>query len=144
MGRLSFRHAEAIAARQNYHDSLQPDPFCPKCGAPTLTTCEHCKQVMKAGPRPAYCTKCGKPFPWTEIAIQAAEEYTDELEKLSAEEKAILKETFTDLTVDTPRTELAANRFKKFLGKIGPVAGDALTKIIVNVATEAAKKRIGI
>lgn len=99
---------------------------------------------MKAGRRPAYCTKCGKPFPWTESAIQAAKEYTDELEKLSAEEKTALKETFADLTVDTPRTVLAAHRFKKLLGKIGPVAGDALTKIVVNVATEAAKKGIGI
>lgn len=55
----------------------------------------------------------------------------------------MLKATIEDLTTDTPRTELAAHKFKKFLKKIGPVAGDILTKIIVNVATEAAKRGIG-
>jgi hypothetical protein len=59
---------------------------------------------------------------------------------LSSADKATLKATLDDLTVDTPRTELAAYHFKKFISKIGPTAGDVLTKIIVNVVTEAAKK----
>jgi hypothetical protein len=77
-------------------------------------------------------------------ALAAAKEYADEFDELSNEEKATLKATFDDLTVNTPRTELAAHRFKKFISKIGPVAGDVLTKIIVNVATEAAKRGMGI
>jgi hypothetical protein len=55
-----------------------------------------------------------------------------------------LKATFDDLTSDTARTPLAANRFKKFVSKIGPVAGDVLTKIIVDFATEAVKKYMGL
>jgi hypothetical protein len=144
MGGRTFRHAVAMAERQQYHDQLQPDPFCPKCGAPTITDCEHCQNQIKSGRRPAYCVKCGKPFPWTESTIATAKELTDELEKLNAEEKTALKATFSDLTVDTPRTELAAHRFKNLLSKIAPSAGEALKNIIVTIATEAAKKGMGL
>jgi len=63
----------------------------------------------------------------------------DELD-LSSEEKTKLKAAFDDLTVDPPRTELAAHRFRNFMKKIGPAAGDVLAKIMVNAASEAAKK----
>lgn len=75
--------------------------------------------------------------------MRAAKEYTDELEQLTVEEKTTLKATLDDLTKDTPRTELAAHRFKKFLNKLGPVAGEMLKKIISDVLTEAGKKLIG-
>ena len=88
---------------------------------------------------PKYCEECGVPFPWTEAALSAAKDYTDDLDQLNAEEKITLKATFDDLTSDTARTPVAANRFKKFMKKLGPAAADALTKIMVNVATEAAK-----
>ena len=101
------------------------------------------KLRLGEGRRPSYCGQCGKPFPWTEAALTAAKEYTDELD-LSQDEKTALKATLRDLTADTPRTELAARKFKGFMKRVGPAAGDILTKIIVNVATEAAKKGIGI
>ena len=93
---------------------------------------------------PKYCGECGKPFPWTEKALQAAKEYTDELVELTPDEKVMLKEVLDDLTSDTARTSLAASRFKKFMTKIAPAAGGVLQKIIEAVATEAAKKMIGI
>jgi hypothetical protein len=93
--------------------------------------------------RPAYCGRCGKPYPWTETALAAAKEFADELD-LNPEDKTKLKATFDDLTVDTPRTELAVHRFKNFIRTIGPAAGDVLTKIMINVATEAAKKGMGM
>jgi hypothetical protein len=34
------------------------------------------------------------------------------------------------------RTPLAASRFRKFITKVGPVAGDVLQKLVVAVATE--------
>jgi hypothetical protein len=119
--------------------------FCPICGLENVFECQHCEAAIdsdeeQAPERPAYCSSCGKPFPWTETALTAANEYTDQLEELSTEDKTVLKATFNDLTADTPRTELAATRFKKLVRKIGPAAGDVLTKIIVNVATEAAKR----
>lgn len=144
MGRITPQRAVAIA-EQFRRDKLAPrQPFCNECGAPTLDKCQHCKSEIVRGHRPAYCGACGKPFPWTETALAAAKEYTDELEELSAEDRASLKSTLDDLTADTPRTELAIHRLKKFMQKIGPAAGDALTKIMVNVATEAAKKGMGM
>jgi hypothetical protein len=93
---------------------------------------------------PRYCGECGKPFPWTETALQAAKEYADDLDQLTLGERATLKATFDDLTVDTARTPLAANRFKKFLAKVGPVAGGVLQKVVETIATEAAKRSIGL
>jgi len=119
--------------------------FCPQCGESTINTCQHCNSpIMVDRTEPSFCGVCGKPFPWTESAIAAANEYTDELDELSDEDKVTLKATFSDLTADTPRTDLAVSRFKKFMQKVGPAAGDVLTKIMVNVATEAAKKGMGI
>jgi hypothetical protein len=64
------------------------------------------------------------------------------LDDLSGDEKSRLKATFDDLIADTPKTEMSAHCFKKFIRKIGPSSGDVLMKIIVNIATEAAKKGI--
>jgi hypothetical protein len=77
---------------------------------------------------PRFCGECGKPFPWTEEAISAAKEYTDGIDQLSAEEKAMLKRDFDDLLSETPRTPMAANRWKKFMSKIGPAASAVLQK----------------
>jgi len=121
-------------------------PFCTKCGAPNLNACPQCQAPIEKrypGVVPAYCGGCGKPFPWTEAALSAAKDFTDDLD-LSAEEKSTLKGTFDDLTSDTARTPLAANRFRKIVNKIGPVAGGVLQKIIETVATEAAKKAMGL
>ena len=54
-----------------------------------------------------------------------------------------MKATFDDLTINTARTPLAANRFKKFLAKAGPVAGGVLQKVVETIATEAARSRLG-
>jgi hypothetical protein len=94
------------------------------------------------GSRPGYCGGCGKAFPWTETALSAAKEYTDELEALSDDEKATLKATFPDLCRETPKTELAVSRFSNLLHKVGPAAGDALLKIVVTFTTETAKNLI--
>lgn len=73
-----------------------------------------------------------------------AKEYTDELEELSADEKTNLKQTFEYLVADTSHTPLAANRFKRIVAKLAPAAQDILTKIIVEVATQAAKTGMGL
>jgi hypothetical protein len=123
--------------------------YCSQCGAESIRDCPKCKfsiQIDDEVPErpPSYCSACGKAFPWTETALAAAKEYTDELEQLTAVEKATLKATFDDLTRDTPRTEPAVHRFKKFLKKIGPQMGDALLKMVFSLATDAAKKKIGL
>ncbi|WP_263373105.1 DUF2321 domain-containing protein [Granulicella aggregans] len=122
--------------------------FCPRCGVDNINGCLHCETIIDddiehRSERPSYCCACGKPFPWTEAALATAREYTDELEQLNAEDNAALKATFPDLTVETARTGLAASRFKKLIAKVAPAAGDVLRKILVDVATEAAKRAMG-
>jgi hypothetical protein len=119
--------------------------FCEDCGAPAIAQCQKCQWPIRGiGPHawmadsgpyrpPRYCGECGSPFPWSEKALAAAREYTDELDQLSPEEKVELKKTFDDLATDTPRTPLAASRFKKFIAKIGPQAGGILQKIVETV-----------
>jgi hypothetical protein len=132
---------------ENPPERQQLPRFCTKCGAVNISSCQHCQMTIGKqypGVVPGYCGGCGKPFPWTESALAAAKEYTDELEALTPEEKLALKGTFDDLTSDTARTPVAANRFNSLVKKIGPVAGGVLKQIFVSVATEAAKKSIGL
>ncbi len=77
------------------------------------------------------------------MALVAAKDYTDDLD-LNTEEKIVLKNAFDDLTSDTARTPVAATRVNKFIIKVGPVAGGILQKLVETLATEAAKKAMGI
>jgi hypothetical protein len=132
-----------------YQPATTPPPpvpsFCTSCGAPRLDTCLHCNSLIELSHgRPAYCGGCGRPFPWTEAALAAAREYADELEQLTADERTTLKATFDDLVCDTDRTALAVSRFKRIVAKVEPIAGGMLKKIVETLATEAAKKALGM
>lgn len=124
-------------------DSLTPrQPFCTKCGAKTLDCCQYCQTKINLGRRPAYCGSCGKPFPWTETALRAADELADESDELSDQDKATLKASLPALTVDSPETPLAIIRFKKMAVKAGPVIGKGLWEIIKGVAPSMVKDAI--
>jgi hypothetical protein len=121
--------------------------FCATCGASNISACQHCQasiEVDYPGGTPGYCGGCGKPFPWTETALSAAKEYTDELDQLTPEEKTVLKATIDDLTRDTAKTPLAASRFKKFMSKVGPSAEGVFKKFLETAVTEATKKMMGL
>jgi len=140
------------------NDSVRSRPqhnknFCDKCGAATITSCKDCNAdiqgyynvpgVISVGPEtqaPAFCPNCGKPYPWTKTKIQAAQDLTQELENISDEEKNILSQSIDDIVKDSPRTTLAATRFKKILIKAGSHAGAAFKDILVDVLSETAKK----
>jgi hypothetical protein len=142
----------------NYSPGSQfAEDYCSRCGAQTVTQCQNCNTSIRgyydheggviAIPTfnaPAYCYKCGEPFPWTSMAIEAAQELTDEIENLTDVERSKAKESFIDITKDTAQTEVAIVRIKKLLTKAGPVVGDALKQIIVSIATEATKKQFGL
>lgn len=144
----SWGQLQAMMERASQHEGQERLPaFCARCGAQNISACQYCQapiELRHVGSRPGYCGGCGKPFPWTETAVSAAKEYTDELDQLSPEEKTMLKGTFDDLTIDTARTPLAANRFKKLMNKIGPNAAGVLSKIVETVMTEAVKKMMGL
>ena len=126
--------------------------FCAKCGAPTITNCHYCRATIRGAyhtpssvsswTRPSFCTECGKPYPWTEAALKAAQELSDELENLSPEERSLLKKSLDDIIRDTPQTPVAATRFKRLITKAGKVAAEGFRDILVDIASETAKKLI--
>ena len=90
---------------------------------------------------PAYCYKCGKPFPWTDSAVKAAHDLADELEGLSEEERQTLKRTLPDLLRDSPQTAVAETRFKRLMRKVGKDGYEAMKSVLVSVVTEAVRKQ---
>jgi len=128
----------------------QNAPFCAECGEATLDRCETCERAIRGYDHryrrrvfrpPAYCDACGKPYPWTVAALAALEEIGSELESAEREE---LRRNVPDVIANTPRTPLAANAIKKVLAKAPQWVADAAKQIIVSVATEAAKQRMGL
>ena len=128
--------------------------FCDKCGAATTTTCQACSAPIQGDyyvpnfigashySPPAFCHNCGKPYPWTEARLKAAHELSDELDNLTDDEKESLKKSLDEIVHDSPQTTVAAMRFKKLAAKAGKSAADAFREILVDVASEAAKKTI--
>ena len=93
-------------------------------------------------PLPSFCPDCGKPYPWTKAKLKAAMELTDLLEDLSPEDREILKKSFDDIVRDTPQTKVAATQFKRLLPKIGKIMAEQLRELVVDIASETAKKII--
>jgi len=128
--------------------------YCNKCGAPTITNCQNCKSPIRGFYHisgviyssdlklPSFCHECGKPYLWTEARLKAAKDLSDEIENLTPEERETLKKSLDDIVRDTPQTTVASTRFKKIAAKAGAVAASALKDILVDIASEAAKKVI--
>lgn len=129
--------------------------FCKDCGSETISQCPSCKAnirgyfevpgviTLSSSYRPpAYCYACGEPFPWTTTTIEAAKEFADELDDLTSDERKRLKASIGDLTKDNPKTEIAAQRYKRLMAKAGSEAAGVMRKILVDVLSEAARKTL--
>ncbi len=134
--------------------------FCKDCGARTTTKCAHCgveiqgaywtqgygspvtTGLSQSDPPPKFCHSCGTPYSWTQATLDAARSLAMELESLSAEEREALAGSLDDLVRDTPRTNVAALRFKKLVGKVGREAAMAFKQLLADVVTEAVKKQV--
>lgn len=91
--------------------------FCDQCGAETISACPECNAPLQgeyhvAGvadlslhwpPADSFCHNCGKPYPWTQARLEAAEEFADILGDIPEKEREKLKQSLTDLVADTPR-----------------------------------------
>jgi hypothetical protein len=124
-------------------EPLSMADFCPTCGAKTITACQRCNapipaQTFQIYTRPAFCTKCAVPYPWTESAIKASDDLA-RLEMAEADRNE-LADIIENLVADTPQTVVAASRFRRLMGKVTPVVAEGFKAIMINVATEAAKK----
>jgi hypothetical protein len=127
--------------------------FCAECGAPVLIACPGCGTELRghfvpagvsgvggAFDPPRFCFSCGQPFPWTTEKMSAAKDLADELNGLSADDRAELKTAIDDIATRGPRAEVGAARIKRIAGKAGTAVGRAFWNISVEVASEAAKK----
>ena len=141
---------------------LHNKDFCPKCGSPTITNCLNCQQpidgdfYVRRGSNwvtgkmhlikirdfilPLFCPKCGVLFPWTEKKIEVSKEIVSECTDLNQEEKELFAKSINDIIKDTPETILSTNRIKKILAKLGKGVPEGLMDLIIDVASEPAKK----
>lgn len=153
----TYRTAQVCLNGHSVTSSLEISPelaekFCSDCGVETISTCPNCQAKIRGYYEvpgvfsmggytpPNFCHGCGTAFPWARAKIDAAKELADELDELSDDEKEKLKSTIDDLVVAGPKTEVAALRYKKLVGKVGGATASALRSILVDVASEAAKK----
>ena len=131
------------------------EKFCSSCGEATTTECAHCNAsirgdydvpgVISLGSTyepPAFCYNCGKPFAWTERKIAGAVELVEIGGDLTAEEVEQFRSDLTELTKDTPKTQVASLRFKKVMAKVGSSVASGVRDIVVDVVSETAKKAI--
>jgi hypothetical protein len=138
------------------HNPELTAPRCDECGAETITACPSRAKLLRgryhvpgvAGAwrhtAPKYCHKCGAAYPWTQAKLDALRELVNEIESLTADEKDRLSRSLDDLIAETPRTEVAVTRLKKGLARAGAEVAVAAKNILVDIASEAAKKRLGI
>jgi len=130
--------------------------FCDQCGAPTLSKCPHCNTdiqgnyeaegVFSVGgyEAPRFCHNCGAAYPWTQSALDSLNSLTELADKLSAKERDQLRLAIDDLVRDTPRTEGAVATMKILAPKIGQEVWTGMKGILVSIATESAKKGLGL
>jgi len=128
--------------------------FCDRCGDETVAYCPSCNSRIRGDyvvpgvigfyeyHPPAYCADCSSAFPWTVRRLEAARELALELDQLSDDEREQLQAALPDLVRDVPRTQVAAGRFKRLVAKAGGEAATAFREILVDVASETAKKVI--
>jgi hypothetical protein len=131
-----------------------PPRYCGRCGAGVISSCPACGEEIRdslpegvavtyRGRAPAFCQECGKPYPWIEARLEEATKLIDMSEVPRAEKEA-LREDLGALTGDAPGSNVAAIRVKKFLAKASAETASALRSILVEVATEATKKMLGL
>ena len=129
--------------------------YCEKCGALTITHCENCGApirgyyevpgVMIALPtyaRPSFCHNCGRPYPWTRSALQAAKELVATFDRLNEEERQELERSLDDIIRETPRSKIAELNFRRIMKKVDSEGCKLMREVIVNVISEAARRSL--
>ncbi len=127
---------------------------CKDCGQKTVTECQQCQARIRGykhiphlsyadtSPAPKFCHACGRPYPWTRSRIEAAQAYADEMDELDKSEKILLKVSIEEIVAESPKAEVASVCFKRLVAKGGKAAADAMRDILVDIASETAKKSI--
>jgi hypothetical protein len=128
---------------------IPAEKYC-ECGAETIHQCPSCNSNIKGAFRsyadsmkrpPMGCLKCGKPYPWTQTAIEKVSALIDE-SPLKAVEKQETKNDLDSIIKNTPGAESAARRTHGRLAKVGGVLRVAYEEYIVPLAAETLAKII--
>lgn len=124
--------------------------FCSECGAETIEVCPACGTPIRGarrdhlGPqryqKPAYCSKCGSPFPWQQSGLDSAVEVIGDLEGIDAEDRTSIQQALPDLARETPRTPRAKQILKTVVGKLGSGARSLLFEALKKIVTESTKR----
>lgn len=126
--------------------------FCDKCGEETIMECPECKDTIRGhyhvpGVVGGYdydlahfCHNCGKPFPWTTRTLAAASELAKN--ELSEDESEEFDRNLGEIVRETPQAKASASRIKTLLGKMAAGTAKSVREIIVDVASESAKKML--
>lgn len=145
-------HQIDISSESN--EDPNPPIYCEICGEKTIRTCQNCHEVIDGRRQypnvygmvsvsiPSYCRSCGKPYPWTETVLASATELIALDTDLSSEDKDLIKSAIPDLIVDTPKTQVAAAKYQIVMSKATKFVKDGLYNLLVDVASETAKKII--
>jgi len=128
--------------------------FCAECGAKTIMDCPECHAPIQGHynspgvlsfretPVPNNCQGCGTAYPWRQDALVAAIEAAQlDLNEQDAAAAAALVPT---IATDNPRTEIAAMKLRKLLGKMSKPAYDVAIKVVGDVAAATAKSHLGL
>lgn len=125
--------------------------FCSDCGEKAITKCDNCQHEIRGNyiesfsmmdKAPAYCHNCGHPYPWTLSALESAQELLSLEERLSSEELEYFSNNMPSILADTPKTKVVATKLKLALTKLSKTTAGAFRDIIVDIASESAKKII--
>lgn len=127
--------------------------FCDQCGAKTITACAKCTTDIRGFhhmsgvihsqyERPAFCFKCGAPFPWTAAGLEAARSLADIIEGLKPEDREALKTSVNDLVKNTPATRVAETRFKQIMKRSGKEVADGMRSVLTDIISETVRKTI--
>lgn len=138
-----------------YEANLQK--YCSTCGKEVISSCPHCRASIhgllvldfayignRPYNRPDYCHNCGKPYPWTEAALQNAILLIQEEEELSEQLKASVIQSLPDIVTETPGTNLAVVRLKKCIASAGKFTAEAIRQFAIDFGCELAKQSLGL
>lgn len=136
---------QSLICKNGHYLKCFNDKFCPLCGAQTISSCPNCSKkipyldmtsIITNYKVPLYCSNCGSPYPWTVTLLENARAIVQEDELLQEEQMAELCKCFPNIICQTPRTDLALIRYKKFVDKATSTTRDALIKLFTGVVTE--------
>lgn len=131
--------------------------FCAVCGTATLDSCRSCNAPIKGDyitenvvfigstttPVPSYCDGCGTPYPWRLAAIENLTEVLRESD-FSEADLAAVEATLPDILRETPKTESAALKLRRLMTQLSKPAYDVAIKVVSDIASETAKKTMGL